>query len=181
MIDEVQRARLLKEHRLEVQQRNGWLRLYLHAGRQRGMALFTFLTGAVFTAVAFLVPDEGFTTSVIRLTFGVFGFCLLLLSLYLPFNSLDVLISRKKIRRIRNWFGVAVRVQEIRPGELEELEIDRDSRTSTGARTRIFYRLVGRGRFGRFKLMENIPDRTLVEAVRAQVMMAAGLKPWATH
>ena len=181
MIDEVHRTRLLEEHGLEVEQSNGWLRLYLHAGRQRGMALVTFLVGVVFAAVPFVVPDEGFTTSVIRLTFGVFGFCLLLLSLYLPFNSLDVRISRKKIKRIRSWFGVVVSAREIRPGELEELEIGRGSSASSGTDTTVFYQLVGKGNFGRLKLIESIPDRALVEAVREQVMTAAGLKSWATH
>jgi len=185
MIDEIQRTRLLEEHGLEVEQRNGWLRLYLHAGRQRGMALITFLMGAGFAAVPFLVPDAGFTSNVIRFTFGVFGFCLLLASLYLPFNALDVRISRKKIRRIRRWFGVVVSIREIRPGELEELEIGRGSGASSGTfsgtETQIFYQLVGRGSFGRLKLLESIPDRTLVEAVRDQVMLTAGLKPWATY
>jgi hypothetical protein len=41
--------------------------------------------------------------------------------------------------------------------------------------------LTGKGPFGRFKLIESIPDRVLVAAIRRQVMLAAGLRLSATH
>jgi hypothetical protein len=175
------RAQLLEEHGLEVDQRDGWLRLYLRRGRQRGMAFMTFLIGLVFTGVMLFMPDEGFTTSVIRFAFGCFGVCLLLLSAYLPFNSLDVRISRRKLKRVRSWLGMVISSQEISPVELEELEIDKGSSTTSGTRTTIYYELVGRGDFGRFKLIESIPDRSLVEAIRRQVMLTAGLRLSPTH
>ena len=65
--------------------------------------------------------------------------------------------------------------------DLEELEIDKGSSQSSGNKTTIFYELVGKGKFGRFKLVESIPDRVLVEAIRRQVMLAAGLKLSPTH
>jgi hypothetical protein len=178
--DPAQRARLLAEHGLEVDQQDGWLRLYLRRGRQRGMAFMTAVVGAAFVAVMVFLPDEGFSTSVMRWAFGAFGLCLLALALYLPFNTLDVRISRQKLKRVRTWLGLVVRSQEIAPDELEELEIDKGSSTTSGARTTIHYELVGRGKFGRFKLIESIPDRILVEAIRRQVMLAAGLRPSAS-
>jgi hypothetical protein len=181
MMDPAQRARLLDEHGLEVDQRDGWLRLYLRRGRQRGMALATFLVGAAFTSAVILVPDEGFTTAVMRFAFGGFGVCLLLLSVYLPFNTLDVRISRRKLKRVRCWLGMVVSSQEITPTDVEELEIDKGASSTTGNRTTIYYELVGKGKFGRFKLIESIPDRMLVEAIRRQVMLAAGLKLSPTH
>jgi len=181
MIDPEQKARLLDEHGLEVDQQNGWLRLYLHRGRQRGMAVMTGLIGAAFVGVMVFLPDEGFSTSAIRVAFGCFGVCLLGLSVYLPLNSLDVRISRKKLKRVRSWLGMVVSSQEITPLELEELEIDRGSTTTAGTNTTIYYELVGKGKFGRFKLIESIPDRVLVEAIRRQVMMAAGLRLSPTH
>jgi len=73
-----------------------------------------------------------------------------------------------------------VQSREVSLDELEEVAIDRTSAAS-GSPIAICYELVGRGRFGQFKLIESIPDRSLVEAVRAQVMIAAGLRPSPTH
>ncbi len=120
--------------------------------------------------------DEGFTTSVMRWAFGGFGIGLLLLALYLPFNSLDVRINRRKLKRVRSWFGLVIRTQEISAQDLDELEIDKGASSSSGNKTTIYYELIGKGCFGRFKLIESIPDRVLVEAIRRQVMLAAGLR-----
>lgn len=180
--DPAQRIRLLKEHGLEVEERNGWLRLYLHRGRQRGMALMTALTGAAFLAVPFVLPEhQAYPTGVVGLVFAVFGASLLLLGLYLPFNALDVRISRHEIRRVRRWLGLAIRARRISPAEIESLEIERGPAISALDATALRYALVGRGGFGRLTLIENIPDRGLVEAVHRQVVVAAGLRPAPTH
>jgi len=176
LIDPQHRARLLEEHRLEVDEQNGWLRLYLHRGRQRGMALLALLVGAVFTSFMVFVPEQGFSSLVIRIAFGCFGICLLSLSAYLPFNTLDVRINRQQLKRVRSWLGMAVRSQEIAPSDLRALEIDKGASTTAGTRTTIYYELTGKGDFGCFKFVESIPDRMLVEAIRRQVMLAAGLR-----
>lgn len=90
-------------------------------------------------------------------------------------------ISKRRLKRVRTWFGVVVGSQEIAPQQLEELEIDKGSSTSSGNKTTIYYQLTGKGSFGRFKLIESIPDRVLVEAIRRQVMLAAGLKLSINH
>ncbi len=184
-MDPVQLACLLERYGLAVEQRDGWLRLYLRRGRQRGMAFVALLLGAAFLLASLavpgsLLPDAELATTAIRITSACFGACLVLLALYLPFNALEIRISRRKMLRLRTWLGLVIRSREISLDELEELEIDRTA-AAAGSPITISYELVGRGRFGRFKLVESIPDRSLVEAVRTQVMIAAGLKPSATH
>lgn len=176
MMDPAQRARLLDECSLEVVQQDGLLRLYLRHGRQRGMALMTGLVGTAFLAGAVALPDQGFASAVIPYVFGFFGVSLLVLAAYLPFNTLDVRVSRHRLKRVRSWLGFSISSLEIAPDELEELDIDRRGSATHGSRATICYELVGRGRFGRVKLIESVPDRLLVEAIRRQVMLAAGLK-----
>jgi hypothetical protein len=185
MMDQVQLACLRNEHGLDLEQKDGWLRLYVRGGRQRGMALLSLLTGLAFivgslAVPALLLPDPQLATTAIRLTSACFGGCLVLLALYLPFNALEVRVGRRKIQRLRTWLGLVIVRREVSLDEIEELEVDRAAGT-TGSPTAISYELVGRGRFGRFKLVESIPDRFLVEAIRAQVMIAAGRRPSPTH
>ena len=137
MIGPQQRARLLDEHGLEVDHKNGWLRLHLHRGRQRGMAFMTFFIGTIFVAFMVLIPDEGFTASVMRWAFGSFRIGLLLLAFYLPFNSLDVRINKRKLRRVRSWFGLVIRTQEISAQDLDALEIDKGASSRRGRKTTI--------------------------------------------
>ncbi|MGE0626037.1 MAG: hypothetical protein AB7I04_07265 [Pseudomonadales bacterium] len=185
MMDPVQLACLQNEYGLVVEQKDGWLRLYLRGGRQRGLAAASLLVGvtlilASLSVPAHYLPEPQLATTAIRATCAGFGVCLTLLALYLPFNALEVRIGRRKIIRLRTWLGLGFVRREVNLDDLEELEIDRAAAT-TGSPIAICYGLVGRGRFGRFKLIESIPDRSLVEAVRAQVMIAAGLRPSPTH
>ncbi|MEM8769475.1 MAG: hypothetical protein AAGE43_18715, partial [Pseudomonadota bacterium] len=101
MLDPEHRLLLTREHGLEVEERNGWLRLHLKTGRQRGMALMAFVIGAFFLGVPFIVPVDSFTTGVIRVAFATFGIGLVALGLYLPFNALDVRITMPNQRRTR--------------------------------------------------------------------------------
>lgn len=184
-MDPIQLACLLEQHGLAVEQKDGWLRLYLRRGRQRGMACVALLVGVVFIMLSLWVPgrflpDPQFAPTVLRATVACFGGCLVLLALYLPFNALEVRISRRKMKRLRTWFGIAISSREVSLDDLEALDIDRRAAAS-GSPISICYELVGRGRFGRFKLIDSIPDRSLVEAVRAQVMIAAGRRPSPTH
>lgn len=181
MIDPRYRARLLDEHSLEIDEDGGWLHLYLRPGRQRGMALLCLLLGAGFTGIALWLPGQELVSTAVRIASGCFGACLLLLAFYLPFNAVDVRIDRRRLVRVRSWFGLAVRRLEIAPAELTGIEIDQGHTASVGRTGSLSYQLVGRGRFGRVKLVESIPDRALVETIRQHALLAAGLKPSSTH
>ncbi len=175
MVDPGQAQDLRAQHGLSVERRGDWLRLYLHRGRQRGMAMVVGLVGIVFAGVMVFLPDEGLTTTILRVVFGFFGFVLIALAAYLPFNSLDVRISKREISWIRTWFGLVVDRRKISPRDIQTLEIAKGSSSTDASGTTIYYRLTGKGAFGTFRLLESISDRALVEALREQVMAAAGL------
>ncbi|MCZ6459809.1 MAG: hypothetical protein O6766_10645 [Gammaproteobacteria bacterium] len=65
---------------------------------------------------------------------------------------------------------------------MTELAIAQGSTVTAGSKSTIYYllstiyyRLIGKGPFGEFRIAETIADRSLVEALRRQVMAAAGL------
>ena len=167
--------RLRLQHGLSIEQRGEWLRLVLHAGRQKGMAVGMLVVGLVFAAVGWFVPGDDFGALMLKGVFGLFGWGLLLGAGYLPFNRLEVRVGPTEIKRARAWFGLVVRRQRIRPGQIARLEITRGASTQSGRKTTIYYRLVGKGAFGEFQFLESIPDKPLVEAVRDQIMRYAGL------
>lgn len=184
-MDRVELARLLGAHGLAVEQKDGWLRLHAQSGRQRGMALSALLVGLAFIGSGWLLPahylpEAQFAVAAIRAAFVCFGVSLVVVAAYLPFSAVEVRISRRKMVRVRTWLGRVIRRREIDLEDLEDLEIGRTA-PAAGSPISICYELVGRGSFGRLKLLESIPDRSLVEAVRTQVMVAAGLRPSPTH
>ena len=111
-----------------------------------------------------------------RWIFRLLGLAVLGAGLYFPFNTLDVRVSPAEIKRVRSLFGFVIRRQTIRPQQLRKLEIAKGATTNMGDKTTVYYRLVGKGNFGKFRLVEGLPDRSLVEAIRDQVMIYAGLK-----
>ncbi len=180
LIDAAQARRLADECHLEFVQKSGRLQLSLRPGRQKALATVTLLLGLILLASQPLIPELGVSASAVRFASVGFGILLLLLSLYLPFNSMDLEISRRKIRRVRRWFGLAIGVRELRSEDLYELSIDRGTVRPVGSTGRD-YALIGLGAFGSIRLLEHIPDESLMEAVRRQIMLAAGLRPSGTH
>lgn len=179
-IDAVQQRRLADECHLEFVQKSGRLQLSLRPGRQKALAAVTLLLGIILLATHQLIPELGGSGRAVRLASAGFGMSLLLLSLYLPFNSMDLEISRRKIRRVRRWFGLAIGVREFRSEDVQELSIDRGTIGPIGSNGRD-YALIGLGAFGSIRLIEHIPDESLMEALRRQIMLAAGLRPSGTH
>ena len=158
---------------LTIEARNDWLRLCLGTGRQKPLAFLFGGIGLVFLGVALVYADA---SALERLVFGVIGSMGVAVGLYLPFNALDVRISRREIRRVRTWLGMVIRRQKIRPAQLQALEIEQGASYYVNHRTTVYYRLEGIGGFGKFRLLESIPDRTLVAGIREQVMAYAGLR-----
>lgn len=179
-MDAVQQRRLADECHLQFTQQSGWLQLSLRPGRQKALAVVTLLIGIALLATHPLIPDLGASGSAVRLASAGFGAALLLLALYLPFNSMDLQISRRKIRRVRRWFGLAIGVREFRSEDMHELSINRGPVSPIGS-AGSDYSLVGLGAFGSIRLIEHIPDESLMEALRRQIMLAAGLRPSGTH
>lgn len=180
VIDADQQARLFRDHRLEVAHHDGWLQISLHAGRQSGVALMALVVAMACLGASFLMPAPDGIWYVIRVVSGCFGASLLVVCLYLPFNALDVQISRQKLKRVRRWFGVRVRAEEIRAADLDTLRIEKGPNAAPGSTSGPF-ELIGSGSFGRIKLVENFPDRDLLEAIQRLVMQTVGLRPSGTH
>ena len=62
-----------RQHGLSIEQRGEWLRLVLHAGRQKGMAVGMLAVGLVFAAVGWFVPGDDFGSLMLKGVFGLFG------------------------------------------------------------------------------------------------------------
>ena len=166
-------AALRDEIGLSIEQRGDWLRLMFLAGRQKLLAAIVGCVGLSFLAVGVFSPEAGYLTGWIFTILGIVG---LGIGLYLPFNTLDVHISPTEFKRVRAWFGFVIRRQSVRPQQLRKLEIAKGASTTVNDRTTVYYHLVAKGSFGKFRLVDGLADRGLVEAIRDQVMIHAGLE-----
>jgi len=180
LMDEGVCLRAAEEFGLELGISNGSLRLSQRK-KQWGVALVALsvalsVTGGVLILPDFL-PDPGFASEAVRLTSLAFAACLFLLAACLPFVAVDVQVSRRKIERVLRCWGVRLGRQTVRAEAVADLSID-PGRSGTIGRS---YDLVGRGDFGKLKLVDGIPDREFLDAIRRQIMLAAGLRPSGTH
>jgi len=111
--------RLREKIGLSLEVRADWMRLYFHRGRQKMMAMVLLTVGLAFLAV-FWLPENAGMGGLFRWVFGLAGLGMTLAGLYVPFNTLDVRINRQRITRIRTWFGINIRQQEISPQQLQD-------------------------------------------------------------
>lgn len=176
-VDESVRRRAAEEFGLVLGLENGNLCLSQRKRMQWGVALTAMLLGVGMFLLPGYLPQLDFAAWVVRLTAYAFGACLLLLGIYLPFAAVDVEINRRRIERVRRCWGVALRRRSVSAAELADLSID-PGRHGTIGRS---YDLVGRGEFGKLKLIDDIPDREFLDIIRRQIMLAAGLRPSGTH
>ena len=167
---------LFKKYRLTLEHRDGWLRLLFSVGRQKIMAFMLFLFGAACVGVSVFIPENDFGMIIFRLVFGLVGLPLILGSFYLPFNSLDLRISRTQIIRERFWFGMRIKRQEVIPSQLTQIEVSKGASSTSGNKTTQYYRLIGKGSFGKIRLAEGVTDKALITAIRNEIMGYAGLK-----
>ena len=168
-------ARLREKLGLSLEVRAQWIRLYFHSGRQKATSAILLTVGLPFLAVFWFLPNDDFFTGIFRYVFGLAGLLMLIAAFYIPLNSLDVRISEQKISRIRKWLGIAFKSQTISPREIQHLEIQSSGSTQTGDKKVTFYKLVGKGEFGKFRFAESIDDRALLEALEAKIREYAGL------
>jgi hypothetical protein len=173
LMDPRKAAALGQEMGLSIEESDGWLRLVLHPGRQKILAALFGGIGIAFVGVAWGAAD---TDAMTRWIVGLIGAVAGGVGLYMPFNSLDVRVSRTRIERVRSWFGFVIARQRIRPTQLRKVEIAQGSTLTINTKTTVYYRLIGKGSFGKFRLVESIPDRGLVEAIRDRILLHAGLR-----
>lgn len=177
LVDESVCRRAAVEFGLELGVSDGSLCLSQRKKTQRSVALAALLIGTGMFFLPGYLPGLGFAADVVRLAAFAFGACLVLLAVYLPFAKVDVAVSRQRIERRRSWLGFALKRRVVSAEEVDDLTIDPGRGGSIGRS----YDLVGRGAFGKLKLVCDIPDREFLGAIRRQVMLAAGLRPSGTH
>lgn len=172
--DEKAAERLRRTKGLSLEVRSDWIRLYFHRGRHKAMAASLLFVG-VLSAATFWMEDSGLTATLIRYVFGASGAVMIASAAYIPLNTLDVRVNRKQIVRVRSWLGLVLKRQTIAPRALREIVIERGASSSNGEIT--YYRLIGRGTFGKFCFAEGIDDRAVLEALREKIACFAGLAP----
>lgn len=170
---EPEAAAALRGIGLSIDERAGWMRLYFHRGRHKSTAAVLAGTGVLFAAVAALLPaDAGLLMTVL---FGAIGWGMLLVGLYLPFNTLDVRVSPEESKRMRHWLGIPLSRQRVPTAQIRSLDVTEGIRTRSGDRTTVYHRLEGKGAFGTFRFVEGVPDRNLVEALQERISRCTGI------
>ena len=177
MLDDGMRRRAAEEFGVELGLRDGRLSLTQRRTRQWGVSVAALVIGAGFFLLPGYLPELGFAADVVRISAFAFGASLMLLAACLPFASVDVEISRRRVERVRRCWGIPLKRRSVPAEDVADLCID-PGRSGTIGRS---YDLVGRGEFGRLKLIDDIPDREFLDAIRRQIMLAAGLRPSGTH
>jgi hypothetical protein len=177
LVDEGMRRRAAEEFGLDLGVAEGRLRLSQRRRQRWGISLVAVSMASVLLVLPAHLPDLGFASEVVRLSSLSFAACLLLLAVYLPLAAVDVEVSRRRIDWVRRWWWVSLRRRSVLAEAVADLSIDPGRSGSIGRS----YDLVGRGDFGKLKLVDDIPDREFLATIRRQIMLAAGLRPSGTH
>ncbi len=177
LLDEAVRLRAAREYGVELGVNDGHLNLTQRRNRQWGVALLALAFALGLLLLPGLLPAAGVAGDAVRISAFAFAGCLLLLAAYLPFTSVDVAVSRRRVERVRRCWGIALKRRSVAAEDLDDLCID-PGRSGTIGRS---YDLVGRGAFGELKLIDDVPDREFLDTLRRQIMLAAGLRPSGTH
>ena len=106
----------------------------------------------------------------------LFGVCLVLLALYQAMARISVRIGRREIERVRSWGGLALHRRILNTADVDDLLI-----YTSAPSPRVSYDLVCRGSFGSLALLGGVRDRDLLERLRRQIMLTAGIRPSGTH
>jgi hypothetical protein len=171
------RRRAAEEFGVELGLIDGHLSLTQRRNRQWGVSIAALVVALGLFLLPGYLPQSGFAADVVRITAFTFGASLTLLAAYLPFASVEVQISRRRVERVRRCWGITLKRRNVPAEDFDDLCID-PGRSGTIGRS---YDLVGRGEFGKLKLIDDIPDREFLDAIRRQIMLAAGLRPSGTH
>ena len=167
---------LRDNHGLAIERRGDWLRLHFPYGRAKLVALIVGPVGLIFGLVSLGVFGDN-SDWVLRLVFAGFALAALGVALYLPFNELDVRVSRQQIRCTRRWFGMTLSHREFTPAQMTSIELEKGSTTTVGNKTTVRYGLVALlSAKRRVKIAEGIAGQSAARALRDLFMDQAGLR-----
>ena len=167
---------LRDNHGLAIERRGDWLRLHFPYGRAKLVALIVGPVGLTFGLVGLGVFGDN-SDWVLRIVFAGFALAALGVALYLPFNELDVRVSRQQIRCTRRWLGITLSHREFSPAQMTGIELEKGSTTTAGNKTTVRYGLVARlSSKRRVKIAEGIDGQSAARALRNLFMEQAGLR-----
>ncbi len=165
---------------LDVEYRDGGLRLLRRAGRQWTVTAATAAFGLLLLIAPLAIQDPAVEMAVAaraaKAATTLFGIFLLLLALYQASAVVSVRVDRGRIERIRTWGGIVLHRRLLDATEIDDLRI-----YTAAPSPRVSYDLVCRGTFGSLALISGARDRDLLERLRRQIMLTAGIRPSGTH
>jgi hypothetical protein len=169
-------ATLRDNHGLALERRGDWLRLHFPYGRAKLVSSIVGVVGLVFTLVG-----AGIFGDVIdgmgSVVFVGAGLAALGMGLYLPFNELDVRVSRSQVRCTRRWLGLTLSHREFAPAQMTGIKLKKGSTTTVGTKTTVRYGLVALlSAKQRVKIAEGIAGQSAARALRDLFMDQAGLR-----
>jgi hypothetical protein len=167
---------LRDNHGLALERRGEWLRLHFPYGRAKLVALIVGPVGLIFGLVSLGAFGDN-SDWLLRIVFAGFALAALGVALYLPFNELDVRVSRQQIRCTRRWLGIILRRHKFSPARMTGIELQKGSTTTVGNRTTVRYGLVALlSSKQRVKIAEGIAGQSAARALRDLFMDQAGLR-----
>jgi hypothetical protein len=123
-------------------------RMYFPMGRYLGNLIGGLLVGGIFAAAGwFLIVRQGAT--IFGSVFGAMGALLIVLSLYMALNSLEVLQTNAGIRTVRRILGIPVSYREMPRDDIVGLGKHSNFQTQSGSKHIIHYKVHAIDRSGR--------------------------------
>ena len=169
-------ATLRDNHGLAIERRGDWLRLHFPYGRAKLVSLIVGTVGLAFTLVGAGVFGDviDWIGSIVFLGAGLAA---LGVGLYLPFNEMDVRVSRSQVRCARRWLSLTLSHHEFAPAQMTGIKLKKGSTTTVGTKTTVRYGLVALlSSKQRVKIAEGIAGQSAARALRDLFMDQAGLR-----
>ncbi len=168
----------LPESTVRIRETGSGLTLEYPVLRNVGAALTAIAVGGVFSAIGWLLPvfvkDDGPPLPML-IIFGLVGGLVLLAGLYMAGNSLQVAASRSGLTTVRRIFGFAVQ-RKVASQDIVSISKDVGMQSSSGARTRAWYRIRVRTGDGRtLAAGDSLPSASAADAVIRRLRQALGL------
>lgn len=147
-----QRSEELQQMRQRLNQASASSReLYYPTFRHLGSGLGGMIFGAIFSAAGVFIwhKASGLIGGFISLVTLLIGVGVALAGLYYLGNSLHVSQQGGSIRSVRRWFGLPVKKRSLNRSDIVSLKKKTTSKSQTGAKHTVFYRIVAVDKAGK--------------------------------
>ncbi len=144
------------------------------SGRMKGASILLLAFGSIFLAVPLLAGDQ--MPLLPRGLFGLVAVTILLVGLWLPFNSLLVRAGPREIESERRWAGIPLFRHGAPKPMLARLQRIKGMSSSSGGKTTIYYRLQLHTRDGRrITVAENLKGSRLARELGREMAERFGV------